>query len=144
MVEVSVNKKTGKVLITKVICADDVGRAINPQQVKGQVEGAIVQASGYTLLENFVQRDGRVITDSLATYLVPTIMDIPDKTETIIIEDVDPIGPMGARGVGEMPFLPFAPAVLSAVHDATGIWYNKFPLIEERVLEGIGALKKGQ
>ena len=143
VVEVSVNKKTGKVLITKVTCADDVGRAINPQQVKGQIEGAVVQAAGYTLLENFVQYDGKVITDSLATYLIPTIMDIPDKTETIIIEDVDPIGPMGARGVGEMPYLPFAPAVLSAVQDATGVWFNKFPLIEERVLEGLGALKKG-
>ena len=142
IVEVSVNKKTGKVLIQKVICADDVGRAINPQQVKGQIEGAIVQASGYTLLENFIQRNGKVLTDSLATYLIPTIMDIPDKTETIIIEDIDPIGPMGARGVGEMPYLPFAPAVLSAVHNATGVWFNKFPLIEEKVLEGLGILNK--
>lgn len=142
VIEVSVNKKTGKVLITKAICADDVGRAINPQQVRGQVEGAVVQASGYTLLENFIQKDGEVLTDSLATYLIPTIMDIPDKTETIIIEDIDPIGPMGARGVGEMPYLPFAPAVAAAVHDAIGIWYNKFPLIEETILEGLGVLKK--
>jgi CO/xanthine dehydrogenase Mo-binding subunit len=144
VVEVRINTKTGKVLINKVICADDVGKAINPQQVKGQIEGAIVQASGYALLENFIQRDGLVKTDSLATYLIPTIMDIPDKTETIIIEDTDPIGPMGARGVGEMPYLPFAPAVLAAVHNATGIWFNKFPLIEERILEGMGVLKKGQ
>lgn len=142
VVEVSVNKKTGKVLIKKVICADDVGRAINPQQVIGQVEGCIVQASGYALLENFVQKDGKVITDSLATYLIPTIMDIPDETETIIVEENDPVGPMGARGVGEMPYLPFAPAVVSAVHDATGIWYDSFPLIEERILEGLGAIKK--
>ena len=142
VVEVSVNKKTGKVLVEKVICADDVGKAINPQQVKGQIEGCIVQASGYTLLENFVQRDGRVLTDSLATYLIPTILDIPKKSETIIVEDADPRGPLGARGVGEMPYLPFAPAVLSAVHNATGVWYNKFPLVEERVLEGLGTLKK--
>jgi CO/xanthine dehydrogenase Mo-binding subunit len=144
-VEVSVNTKTGKVLITKVICSDDVGRAINPQQVKGQIEGAVVQAAGYALIEDFLHdENGKVLTDSLATYLVPTIMDIPDKTETIIIEDIDPIGPMGARGVGEMPYLPFAPAVLSAVHDAIGVWYNRFPLTEERVLEGLGVLKKGR
>ncbi len=84
-----------------------------------------------------------MITDSLAKYLVPTILDIPDKTETIIIEDNDPIGPMGARGVGEMPYMPFAPAVLAAVHDAIGVWYNRFPLTEERILEGLGVLKKG-
>jgi len=142
-IEVSVNTKTGKVLIKKVVCADDVGKAINPQQVKGQIEGAIVQASGYALLENFIQENGKVKTDSLATYLIPTIMDIPEKTETLIIEDIDPIGPNGAKGVGEMPYLPFAPAVLAAVHAATGIWFNQFPLVEERVLEGLGALKKG-
>jgi CO/xanthine dehydrogenase Mo-binding subunit len=143
-IEVSVNTKTGKVLINKVICSDDVGRALNPQQVKGQIEGAIVQAAGYSLLEDFIQKDGKVLTDSLATYLIPTIMDIPDKTESIIIEDIDPIGPMGARGVGEMPYMPFAPAVLAAVHDAIGVWYNRFPLTEERILEGLGVLKKGR
>ena len=144
-VAVSVNKKTGKVLIEKVVCADDVGRAINPQQVKGQIEGAVVQAAGYALLEDFLHDEsGKVITDSLSKYLVPTIMDIPEKTETIIIEDIDPIGPMGARGVGEMPFMPFAPAVMAAVHDAIGVWYNRFPLTEERVLEGLGVLKKGR
>jgi len=141
-VQVSVNTQTGKVWIEKVVCADDVGKAINPQQVRGQIEGAIVQATGYTVLENFIQKNGKVLTDSLATYLVPTIMDIPDKTESIIIEDIDPIGPDGARGVGEMPYMPFAPAVLAAVHAATGVWFNRFPLTEERILEGLGALKK--
>ena len=141
-VEVSVNKRTGKVLIDKIYCADDVGRAINPQQVKGQIEGALVQASGYAVLENFVQENGMVKTDSLSTYLIPTIMDIPEKIDTIILEDINPIGPLGAVGVGEMSFLPFAPAVLSAIHDATGHWFNKFPLNEERVLEGLGAAKK--
>ena len=103
-VEVTVNTKTGKVLIHKVVCSDDVGKAINPQQVRGQIEGAIVQACGYTLIEDFIQENGQVKTNSLATYLVPTIMDIPDEMESIIIEDTDPIGPMGARGVGEIPY----------------------------------------
>ncbi|MDK2980108.1 MAG: hypothetical protein PWQ55_455 [Chloroflexota bacterium] len=142
-IAVSVNKKTGKVLIEKAICSDDVGRAINPQQVRGQIEGAVVQAAGYSLLEDFRHdENGKVLTDSLATYLIPTIMDIPDETQTIIIEDIDPIGPMGARGVGEMPFMPFAPAVLAAVHDAIGVWYNRFPLTEERLLEGMGVLNQ--
>jgi len=141
-VEVSVNINTGKVLVEKIFCADDVGKAINPQQVKGQIEGALVQGVGYALLENFVQENGLVKTDSLSTYLIPTIMDIPEKIDTIILEDKNPIGPLGAIGVGEMPFLPFAPAVLSAIHDATGHWFNKFPLNEERVLEGLSADKK--
>lgn len=140
-VEVEVNTETGKIRILNVKCADDVGKAINPIQVKGQIEGAIVQAAGYVLLEKFVQENGYVKTDSLATYLIPTIMDIPGKTDSIIIEEADPRGPRGARGMGEMPYIPFAPAVLSAVHNATGKWFNSFPLTEEVVLQGLGLIK---
>ena len=140
-VEVEVDTETGKVTILNVKCANDVGKAINPKQVKGQIEGAVVQAAGYTLLEKFIQENGFVKTDSLATYLIPTIMDIPEKTDSIIIEEADPIGPAGARGMAEMPYIPFAPAVLSAVHDATGIWFNSFPLTEEVVLQGLGLIK---
>ncbi|MDO9546708.1 MAG: xanthine dehydrogenase family protein molybdopterin-binding subunit [Pelolinea sp.] len=139
-VEVEVDTETGKVKLRNVICADDVGKAINPQQIRGQIEGAVVQAAGYTLLEKFVQENGIVKSDSLATYLIPTIMDIPDKTDSIILEEGDPIGPSGARGMAEMPYIPFAPAVLSAVHDATGIWFNSFPLTEEVVLKGLGKI----
>jgi CO/xanthine dehydrogenase Mo-binding subunit len=140
-VDVEVNIRTGKVRIINVFCADDVGKAINPQQVKGQIEGAIVQAAGYTLLEKFVQKDGYVKTDSLATYLIPTIMDIPQSTTSIIVEGLDPIGPAGARGMAEMPYIPLAPAIVSAVHDATGVWFNRFPLDEETVLKGLGVIE---
>jgi len=140
-VEVEVDTETGKVKILTVTCANDVGKAINPIQVKGQIEGAIVQAAGYVLLENFIQENGYVKTDNLATYLIPTIMDIPNKTVSLIIEESDPIGPAGARGMAEMPFIPFAPAVLSAVHDATGVWFNSFPLTEEVVLQGLDLIK---
>jgi len=140
-VEVEVDTETGKVKILNVTCANDVGKAINPIQIKGQIEGAIIQAAGYVLLENFIQENGFVKTDSLATYLIPTIMDIPNKTDSIIVEEPDPIGPAGARGMAEMPFIPFAPAVLSAIHNATGVWFNSFPLTEEVVLEGLGIIK---
>ena len=100
-VEVEVDIETGKIRILDVKCANDVGKAINPNQVIGQIEGAIVQAEGYVLIEKFVQEGGYVKTDSLATYLVPTIMDIPGKIDSIIIEEADPIGPLGARGMGE-------------------------------------------
>ena len=139
-IEVEVNKKTGKVLIKKVTCVDDVGKAINRAQVIGQIEGAIVQASGYALLENFIQEKGYVKTDSLSTYLIPTIMDIPDETVVKILEIADPLGPFGARGVGEMPYMPFAPAVSAAVHDATGVWFDSFPFTEERILKGLSVL----
>ncbi len=137
---VDVDTETGQVRVVDVVCANDVGKAINPQQVLGQIEGAVVQASGYTVLENFVQKDGYVQTQHLSTYLIPTILDIPEHIESLVLEYADPIGPWGARGMGEMPFLPVAPAIIAAVHDATGVWFHEFPLTPERVLRGLGKL----
>lgn len=139
-VEVEVDTDTGIVRIVNVTCADDVGKAINPQQVQGQIEGAVVQAAGYALLENFVQKDGVPLTRYLSTYLIPTVLDIPNSIESIILEYPDPIGPWGARGMGEMPYLPLTPAVIAAVHDAVGIWFTEFPLTPERVLRGLGKI----
>jgi CO/xanthine dehydrogenase Mo-binding subunit len=102
--------------------------------VRGQIEGAVVQAAGYVVLEDFQQRDGRVRTSLLSTYLIPGALDIPDHVESVILEYPDPRGPWGARGMAEMPFLPLAPAVIAAVHDATGVWFDEFPLTPERVL----------
>jgi CO/xanthine dehydrogenase Mo-binding subunit len=139
-VVVEVDMETGHVHLLDVISADDVGRAINPQQVQGQIEGAVVQAAGYTILENFVQQGGYVQTQHLSTYLIPTVLDVPDRVHSLILEYPDPIGPWGARGMGEMPFLPMAPAVIAAVHDATGVWFHEFPLTPERVLRGLGKI----
>jgi CO/xanthine dehydrogenase Mo-binding subunit len=139
-VEVEVDMETGFIKILKVISADDVGQAINPFLVQGQVEGAVVQAGGYILTENFIVRDGQVLTDQLSTYLIPTVMDIPESVETVMVQVPEPNGPYGARGLGELPFLPFAPAVAAAIHDATGIWFNELPLTPERVLRGLGSL----
>jgi CO/xanthine dehydrogenase Mo-binding subunit len=140
VIRVEVDAETGHVRILDVISADDVGKALNPQQIRGQIEGAVVQAAGYAILENFVQKDGLVQTQHLSTYLIPTVLDIPDKVDSLILEYPDPIGPWGARGMAEMPFLPVAPAVVAAVHDATGVWFHEFPLTPERVLRGLGKL----
>jgi CO/xanthine dehydrogenase Mo-binding subunit len=140
IVDVEVDTETGQLNIKNVICVDDVGKAMNPELVRGQIEGAIVQAAGYGVLENFIQKDGRVLTPTLSTYLIPTVLDIPDSIDSIILENPDPRGPWGARGVGEMPYLPFVPALTAAVHSATGVWFNEFPLTPERVLEGLGNL----
>jgi CO/xanthine dehydrogenase Mo-binding subunit len=139
---VEVDTETGHVRIVELICADDVGRAINPQQITGQIEGAIVQAAGYVLLENFIQEGGVPKTQHLSTYLIPTILDIPEHVESVILEFPDKVGPWGVRGMAEMPYLPLAPAVIAAVHDATGVWFDEFPLTPERVLRGLGKLGK--
>ena len=140
-VELEVDTETGEICLLKVYCADDVGKAINPMQVVGQIEGAIVQAAGYTLTENFIQEDGRLVTDMLSKYMIPSVKDIPLEVESIVLEMAEPIGPFGARGMAEMPYLPLAPAIVQAVHEATGVWFHDFPLTPERVLRGLGKIK---
>lgn len=136
-VEVEIDTETGKVRLVNIICADDVGKAVNPLQVRGQMEGALVQAAGYAILEDFVQVDGQVLTKTLSTYLIPTILDIPEKIDSIILEYPDPIGPWGARGMGEMPYLPLVPAVAAGIQHATGKWFDQFPYTPERILLGL-------
>jgi CO/xanthine dehydrogenase Mo-binding subunit len=139
-VKAEVDTQSGQVVLKKVICVDDVGQAINPLQVKGQIEGAIVQAAGYALQENFIQDSTGVKTKTLSTYLIPTILDIPEEIQSVILEVPDKNGPWGAKGMGEMPYLCLVPAVTSAVHEATGVWFNDFPLIPERILKGLGKI----
>ncbi len=139
-VEVEVDADTGVIHVTRVVSADDVGQAINPQQVVGQIEGAVVQAQGYAMLENFQMKDGYVLTPHLSTYLIPGVLDIPERVDSIIVEHPDPRGPYGVRGMGEMPYLPLTPALVAAVHDATGVWFDDFPLTPERVLRGLGRI----
>ncbi|MFM8322372.1 MAG: xanthine dehydrogenase family protein molybdopterin-binding subunit [Chloroflexota bacterium] len=139
-ITVEVDTETGHVRLLDVISANDVGQAVNPLQVQGQIEGAVVQAAGYAVLENFVQKDGFVQTQHLSTYLIPTVLDVPERVQPLVLEYPDPIGPYGARGMGEMPFLPLTPAVTAALHDATGVWFYEFPLTPERVLRGLGKL----
>lgn len=136
-VEVEVDLETGQTRLINVWCADDVGKAVNPQQVQGQIEGAVVQAAGYALLENFITQEGQVLTKTLSTYLIPTVLDVPEKVESLIVEVPDPIGPWGARGMAEMPYLPLAPAISAALRQATGRWYDAFPYTPERVRQGL-------
>jgi CO/xanthine dehydrogenase Mo-binding subunit len=141
VVELEVDTETGEIQLSKVYCANDVGKAINPREVVGQIEGCIVQASGYVLLEDFIEKEGYVVTDMLSKYLIPTVKDIPVEVESIVLELADPLGPYGARGMAEMPFLPLAPAIMHALYDATGVWFDDFPLTPERVLRGLGKIK---
>jgi CO/xanthine dehydrogenase Mo-binding subunit len=135
--EVEVDIETGHVRLLGVWCTDDVGTAVNSQLVQGQIEGAIVQAQGYAILENFVQKEGETLTPYLSTYLIPTVLDVPQEVNSLILEYPDPIGPFGARGMGEMPYLPLVPAITAAVHDAIGVWFDDFPLTPDRVLKAL-------
>jgi CO/xanthine dehydrogenase Mo-binding subunit len=139
-VTLDVDTETGFIQLQEVISVNDVGKAVNPLNVQGQIEGAVVQATGYAVLENFIQKDGYVLTPLLSTYLIPTVDDVPQQVKAVILEYADPIGPYGARGMAEMPFLPMAAAVIDAVHQATGVWFFEFPLTPERVLKGLGKL----
>ena len=133
-VEVEVDIETGHIRIVKVIAVNDVGKAINPQQVVGQIEGAIVQAQGYALMENLISREGQILNPLLSTYLIPTALDIPAEIKSVVLEYPDPIGPWGARGMAEMPYMPLTPAIAAAVHDATGVWLDHQPFTPEKVV----------
>ncbi len=137
--EVEVDPETGHIVLLRVVTVDDVGRAINPQQVEGQIEGAVAQAFGWAVMEHFQIKEGRPLTDRLSTYLIPTISDTPDTLKSILLEIPDPQGPYGARGMAEMPFIPLPPAIVAAVHNATGIWFNEIPLTPERVWQALQA-----
>ncbi|MEK7783823.1 MAG: molybdopterin cofactor-binding domain-containing protein, partial [Chloroflexota bacterium] len=142
-VEVEVDTETGHVRVVNVVVGDDVGHVVNLQQVEGQIEGAIVQAHGYAVLENFIHQDGYVQTPYLSNYLIPTVLDVPDSVKPVIVEYPDPIGPWGARGMAEMPYLPYAPALIAAVKDAIGIEFHQFPLTPDRVLLALKQKESG-
>ena len=136
--EVEVNTTTGEVQLTKVWAAHDVGQAINPMHVEGQIQGAISQAQGWALMEDFISQDGYLKTTGYADYLIPTVYDVPE-VHPLILEVADPQGPYGVRGLGEMPMLVLAPAIIDAIHDATGIWFNRLPVKAEDMLLALKA-----
>ena len=125
--------ETGHIFVERVVCANDVGKAINPNLVEGQIQGAVVQAHGYAITENLRSEGGHILNPRLSTYLIPGILDIPADVKSVIMEVPDPLGPWGARGMAEMPFIPYAAAAAAALYDATGVWFSEFPLTPERV-----------
>jgi CO/xanthine dehydrogenase Mo-binding subunit len=131
---VEVDTDLGTIRVRDLVCAHDVGRAINPTLLEGQIEGGSAQGLGMALMEAFVP--GR--TENLHDYLIPTIGDVPRVT-SILIEDPDPHGPYGAKGIGEQVLIPTAPAILNALRDATGAEVNALPATPDRVLAAIRA-----
>jgi CO/xanthine dehydrogenase Mo-binding subunit len=134
--EVEVDTMTGEVQVLAVWAAHDVGRAVNPQGVEGQIEGGIVQAIGQGLMENYQIKDGHTSTSGFAKYILPTSLDVP-RVNSIIIEDPDPIGPLGVKGIGEPAMVPTIPAVMNAIYDAVGVRIFDLPATPEKILAAL-------
>jgi len=136
MAEVLVDVETGEVEITDYVAAFDVGKAINPKALEGQIEGGVAMGLGYALMEEVAMVDGVPQNLNLQDYLIPTTLDMPD-IKPIIIEVENKFGPYGAKGIGEMPNIPATPAILNAITDACGGRVRSLPADPERVFNAI-------
>jgi CO/xanthine dehydrogenase Mo-binding subunit len=134
--EVDVDPETFEINLVKITTAQDVGRAIHPLLVEGQIEGGTLQAVGYGLHEELVWDRGRIVNNRLSNYIIPTSLDAPE-IETVIIEKEYPHGPFGAKGVGELPMDGAAPAIAAAVFNATGAFISELPVTPERLQAAI-------
>jgi len=130
-IEVEVDLKTGEVEVLKAIAATDVGKAINPLGLQGQVEGGTIMGLGHALTEEFILENGRVITDQLSRYRMPSIKHVPEVMKAFIVEDPTADGPYGAKGVGEISTMPVPPAVVNAVYNATGVRFKRLPVDQD-------------
>ncbi len=137
-VEVEVDRQTGEVKILKLVSAHDVGRAINPTLVKGQIYGAAYMGVGFGLTERVQVVEGKVVNANFRDYKILTANDVV-PVEAVIIEDPDAAGPYGAKGIGEPGLVPTAPAIANAIHDAVGIWIKDLPITPEKVLAALKA-----
>jgi CO/xanthine dehydrogenase Mo-binding subunit len=116
--------------------AHDIGKAINPQSVEGQIEGSLIMGIGYTFTEDLRFRNGRVVNPNFANYRVPRSIGTP-PIHTILIETNDPEGPFGAKGMGEASLLPTSAAIANAIHDACGVRIKELPITPAKILQAL-------
>ena len=140
-VEVEVDTETGGMAVVRHVACHDVGRAINPQSVEGQIQGGAVMGLGYGLMEDVVVDRGVNLSTSLATYLIPTALDVPD-VEPLVLQSGEGKGPFGARGIGEPPIGPPAAAIANAIEDAVGVRITELPITPERVARALGLVRE--
>jgi CO/xanthine dehydrogenase Mo-binding subunit len=131
--EVDVNVETGEVRVARIVAVQDVGRAINPQSVEGQIEGAILMSLGAALMEDYIPG----VSTGFSDYYLPTIRSAPE-IEIVLVEVSSRWGPLGVKGCGEAAALPTAPAILNAIYQATNARIRQLPATSERVLEAVG------
>lgn len=134
--DAEVDLDTGEVEVLRMIAAHDIGRAINPALVEGQIEGGVAMGVGYALYEGLAFRDGRPLNPNLTDYVLPTSMETP-VIVPVIVEEPNAMGPFGAKGIGEPPVIPTAPAIANAIFNATGARVRDLPITPERVLEAL-------
>jgi xanthine dehydrogenase molybdenum-binding subunit len=140
--EVEVNALTGEVRVLRVIAANDVGMAVNPLGLQGQIEGGVMMGLGNCLTEELILQDGQVVTDRLARYRVPGIMLTPEIT-SIIVEHPTADGPYGAKGVGEICSIPTTPAITNAIYNAVGVRVDRLPVDQELIARGLWERRGG-
>jgi len=137
-VEAEVDEVTGAMRVLRVWSAHDVGRAINPRMVEGQIQGGFVQGMGYALTEEMQwDESGRLTNPTLMDYKVPTALDAPIEINPIIVEHAEPSGPFGAKGVGEPGLIGAAASIANAIANATGRRVYRLPMTPERVLDAL-------
>ena len=134
--EVEVDTGTGEVQVLGIWAAHDVGRAVNPRGVEGQIEGGVVQALGQAVMEDYKLDQGYTSTAGFAKYILPTSLDVPQIT-SVIVEDPDPLSPLGAKGIGEPAMVPTAPAIINAIYDAVGVRITALPATPEKILDAL-------
>jgi CO/xanthine dehydrogenase Mo-binding subunit len=134
--EVEVDTETGQVQVLKMVTAYDVGKAINPILLEGQIEGGTIQGLGYGLMEELIHKDGFVVNPNLADYYIPTSLDIPE-IKVIIVEYPGQLGPYGAKAIGEPPIVLPAPAIVNAIDNAIGVRLTEIPATPDRVLTAL-------
>ena len=142
-VDVEVDRVTGVTRILRYVAGHDVGQAINPQSVEGQIEGGVGMGIGYALSEEVVFEDAQNLITTFAQYLIPTAVEVPD-IEPVVLQSGSGMGPFNARGIGEPPIGPPAPAVAAAIRDATGVKLTRTPMTPERVLAGLAEAGDGE
>ncbi|MGD0236715.1 MAG: xanthine dehydrogenase family protein molybdopterin-binding subunit [Syntrophorhabdales bacterium] len=130
--EVEVDPETGQVTLLRYVAAHDVGKAINPMAVEGQIRGGVTQGLGYALTEAVLFKSGEVQNANLLDYVLMTSLDVP-PIEPILVEPIDPAGPYGAKGIGEATLIPVAAAVANAIYHATGIRFTEIPITPEKI-----------
>lgn len=135
-VELEVDILTGKVDILKAVLVQDVGKAVNPHLVEGQMDGGYAMALGYALFEDLNLDEGVIRNRRFSKYLIPTAMDVTELTK-IIVEDPESTAPYGAKGIGEPVMIPVTPAILNAIYDATGVRIKELPITPEKLIKAI-------
>jgi len=136
-----VDTETGKVQVLKMVTAYDVGKAINPISLEGQIEGGTIQGLGYAIMEEMIHKDGVVVNPNLGDYYVPTSLDIPEM-KSIIVEYPGALGPYGAKAVGEPPIVLPAAAIVNAIDNAVGVRIDEIPATPNRVLLALRNARK--